>query len=266
MQNPKRTMQNMLTLITFIALYTLHITQAFATPTTHIWSPSTDVQPYGVGHVTADAYVPTEKDSQDARPNTVTNFGLTFGLLPFDKIQAEAGFDHIAGYGALDSYPIYFNWKLGTPEDAWFKNSPALAVGEYMIGTKSNKTDNDIFYFKAAKTFSIKDFSLGRFSTGYFQGKSSLLLHGDKKDYRGPMFCWERTMTEISDKLWVAVDYQGTKSGYGALNFGASWKFSPNVSVIVGYDRMNNRDLADTITIQCDIDFDVFPKLFKKGK
>jgi hypothetical protein len=62
-------------------------------------------------------------------------------------------------------------------------------------------------------------------------------------------------MTEISDKLWVAVDYQGSRSSYGALNLGFSWKFADNTSAIFGYDIYNDRDLANTYTVQVDIDF-----------
>ena len=70
-------------------------------------------------------------------------------------------------------------------------------------------------------------------------------------------------MTEISDKLWLAVDYQGGKNYLGALNFGASWAFSKNVSVIFGYDIYNNKNAyyntnnqnANTFTAQVDINF-----------
>jgi hypothetical protein len=37
------------------------------------------------------------------------------------------------------------------------------------------------------------------------------------------------------------------------------------VSAILGYSRYNNSNLADTITLQIDIDFDLFSK-FLKGK
>lgn len=62
-------------------------------------------------------------------------------------------------------------------------------------------------------------------------------------------------MSKISDRLWLAVDYQGTQSSYGALNLGFAWKFTNNVSAIVGYDIYNNHNLTDTITFQLDIDF-----------
>jgi hypothetical protein len=226
----------------------------YATPSTHIWAPSTDVQPYKKWHITSDFYVPTENNANDVRPNTITNLGLTLGVLPFKKLNAEIGFDHKSGTG-VDNYPLYFNTKVGIPEDAFGKYLPALAIGIYDVGTKRGKTDYDVVYGKVAKTASIRDFSLGRFSLGYFRGDSDLLLNSGKKDNEGALICWERTMTEISDKLWVAVDYQGSKSSYGSTNVGFSYKFSDNTSVIFGYDFYNDRDLANTYTVQLDIDF-----------
>ena len=232
----------------------LPVTLAQATPSTHVWAPSTDVQAFKKWHLTSDFYVPTENDASDARPSTITNFGLTVGVLPFKKLNMEVGFDHKSGTG-VDDYPMYFNAKVGIPENAYGEFFPALAVGIYDIGTRSDKTDYNVAYFKAAKTLSAGDFSLGRFSVGYFNGNSDLLKYGDKKSNEGVLLCWERTLTEISDKLWVAVDYQGSKSGYGSLNPGISYKFSDNTSVILGYDIYNNPNLANTYTAQLDIDF-----------
>ena len=228
---------------------------SFATATTHIWAPSTDVQGYKKWHLTSDFYVPTESNSSGARPNTITNFGLTVGVLPFEKLNAEVGFDHKSGYGELDDYPWYFNAKVGIPENACGKFFPALAIGIYDLGTKNNKTNSNIVYGKTAKTFSIDDVSLGRISLGYFRGDGDLLVHGSKKDNKGLLFAWERAMPEISDKLWVCLEYQGTRSSYGSWNAGFSWKFADNVSALFGYDFYNDRDLADTYTVQLDIDF-----------
>lgn len=235
---------------------------AFGTASTHVWAPSTDTQAFGTGHVTADVYIPTERNGDASRARTITNSGLTFGLLPFKYVHAEAGFDYKTGYGSLDNYPMYFNAKVAIPEGVYkgvfpyAEFFPGVAGGIYDIGTKTDKTNDNIVYVKTAKTFDIKGFSLGRASIGYFWGNDKLLLdQNGEKDADGILACWERTMTEISDRLWIAVEYQGTKSGYGALNLGASWKFTPNISVIAGYQFYNNRNLADTATIQVDIDF-----------
>ena len=73
----------------------------------------------------------------------------------------------------------------------------------------------------------------------------------------GVLLSWDRTMSEISDKLWLAVDYQSGKSSLGALNFGVSWAFSKNVSVIFGYDIYNKTKTGgnNTFTTQVDINF-----------
>ncbi len=237
-----------------LALIGLSWGTAWATATTHIWAPSTDVQAYKKWHVTSDFYVPTENNSDGSRVSTVTNAGLTVGVLPFKNLNAEVGFDHKSGTG-VDNYPFYFNTKIGIPENAYGQYFPALAAGIYDVGTKNDKTDFNVAYFKAAKTFSLGGFSLGRFSLGGFQGNKKLLIYGDKVSNKGILACWERAIPEISDKLWVAIDYQGSKSAYGTTNVGFSWKFSDNTSMIFGYDFYNNKNLANTYTVQLDIDF-----------
>lgn len=229
---------------------------ACATASTHIWAPSTDTQAYGTGHITADVYIPADRNADGSRPDAVTNSGLTFGILPFKKLTAEAGFDYKTGYGDLDSYPIYFNAKIAIPEDAYTNIFPALAFGVYDIGTRTDKTDYDIIYWELAKTLKVNELSLGRFSIGYFWGNGKLMRDKDgERDNHGMLAAWERTMTEISDRLWVCAEYQGTESIYGAFNLGFSWQFTKDISVLCGYQFYNNRDLANTATIQVDINF-----------
>ena len=266
-------MKKSLTKVISTVLFTgmLGVASAYATPSTHVWAPSTDVQAYGVAHVTSDIYVPVKKIDLDVpadgipdRPGTITNLGLTVGVLPYEKVGLEVGFDHIEG-----QYPLYLNAKLGIPENAYGEFFPALAIGGYSIGTKTggdatvtpSKPGNDynIYYAKAAKTIG----SFGRISAGYFTGNDKLLLdENGKASEDGVLLCWERTISEISDNLWVAVDYMGSDSNVGALSYGFAWKFAPNTSVIFGYVDQNNDKVApgDTVTVQVDIDFDVFKK------
>jgi hypothetical protein len=233
----------------------------FSTATTHIWAPSTDVQAYRVWHITSDMYLPVEGDTNGVRTPAVTNIGLTVGVLPYEKVNMEVGFDHKSGYGLFDRYPLYFNAKFGVPEGALVDHSPAFAVGIYDIGTKSYDkdthvgTDYNIVYGELAGTID----PLGRLSLGYFSGKKELLVdERGEADNTGVLVAWERTMTELSDKLWLCVEYMGSQSAYGTLNFGASWKFADNVSLLAGYDAFNNADLnlPNTFTVQVDIDFD----------
>lgn len=229
--------------------------KAHATASTHIWAPSTDIQGLGVWHITADMYAAVESDAAGNRIPAITNVGLTVGVLPLKKVNMEIGFDHKTGLGALDGYPMYGNLKIGVPENAVASWSPAVAAGVFDAGTKGDLTDYNVVYGKIAKTFSAGGVSLGRVSAGYFAGNENLLLDGKgAKDNSGLLAAWERTVTEISDKLWVCVEYMGTESVYGSFNVGASWKVADNVSVLVGYEIFNNGDLVDTATLQVDID------------
>lgn len=244
---------------------------AYATPTTLVWSPSTDVQPYKKIHLNADIYAPVK--SKDHNGNTLyvqQVYGPTFSLLsdkpednllgkawsPLGKVMAESGFDYKKGWGSvLDKWPWYFHFKLGLPEGAYFKNMPAFAIGGYDLGIKQNKTNYNVWYLRGASTLNIGKLNLGRFSAGYFNGNARLLRNKDGlRDNFGIMLAWERTMPEISDRLWLCVDYQGTQSSYGALNLGFSWKLAKNVSAILGYDIYNNPNSKNTITFQMDID------------
>jgi len=254
------------------ALYALSFSFAYATPTTLIWAPSTDIQPYKKIHLNVDNYTPVRgKDHNDVRLYVQQIYGPTFSLLsdkpeenllgklwsPLGKIMAETGFDYKKGFGPLlDKWPLYFHFKLGVAEDAYFKYMPAFAVGCYDMGYKHNYTNNNVWYLRGAKTLNIGKLNLGRFSAGYFNGNGRTLRDQDSlRDNQGAMLAWERTMTEISDKLWLCVDYQGTRSSYGALNYGFAWKFTNNISTIIGYEVYNNPNYRNTITFQLDIDF-----------
>jgi len=255
------------------ALCGIAVTIASATPSTQIWIPSTDIQPYKTVHFGADTYIRTSSEPNTGGQNVppVVDLGLTAGVLPFEKIQAEVGFDLIYGGfntpAGLDKYPIYGNFKIGMPEDnTWI---PAVAVGMYNIGTKSGEVNNgvytkngtnaNIWYGLVAKTLPV----VGRFSVGYYglNKKASVATvydsNGVEGDDKGILASWDRPLTEISDKLWVAIDYQGGKNAYGATSFGFSWAFAKNVSVIFGYDIYNNKARAgqNTATVQVDINF-----------
>lgn len=233
---------------------------SFATPSTQIWIPSTDFQKWKTMHLGLDNYIRTEKIN-GIRGAGMFDMGLTTGLLPFEKFQGEIGIDYLSmGDSNYDDYPLYFNAKIGFPESALFKGSPALALGALNFGLKKNLTNYNIIYGEIAKTIPI----LGRLTVGYYTGNDKLLVDENlKKANGGLLLSLDRTMTEISDKLWFAIDYQGGKNYLGALSFGASWSFSKNVSVIFGYDIYNNKKAyfntnnqnANTFTAQVDINF-----------
>jgi hypothetical protein len=231
---------------------------AFATPSTQIWIPSTDIQPFKKVHFGFDQYIKARPIDETSREPNVINNGITAGVLPFEKVQMEVGID-MRHYGVepYDSAPVYFNAKLGVPEDGLFTYSPAIAVGGYDFGTKKYAadagwgSDYNIVYGLLAKTIG----KAGRFSVGYYQGNDKLLLDKNgKADETGVLASWDRTIAEISDKLWLAVDYMGGENAYSALSYGFAWKFAPNVGVIFGMDKYNNENYKPTYTVQVDID------------
>lgn len=245
---------------------------AWATPSTLIWTPSNDIKAFKVFHIDADNYTPLRSRDRNGNKLYVQQvYGFETGLLsgnpetnvlgriwePLSRVMAEAGFDYKKGWGStLDTWPWYFNFKIGVPEDAYFKYMPAFAIGIYDAGIKRNQTNYNVWYFRFGRTFSLGRFSLGRLSAGYFNGNSKLLLDKNgQRDNAGLMVAWDRAMPEISDRLWLCVDYQGTQSSYGALNVGFSWKFTDNISTLIGYDVYNNPNSINTVTFQLDIDF-----------
>ena len=243
-----------------IVAFLADVEYTFSTASTQIWIPSTDIQKWKTMHLGIDSYLRMSK-TEGIRGAGITDIGLTAGFLPFEKIQGEIGVDYLyMGDSNYDDYPVYFNMKLAMPEGAIFKGSPAIAAGAYNVGTKKDFTNYNIFYGLIAKSIPV----LGRISAGYYYGNEKLLVDENlEKSNSGLLLSWDRTMSEISDKLWLAVDYQGGMNYLGSVNFGASWAFSKNVSVIFGYDIYNNKNAyyntanqnANTFTVQVDINF-----------
>jgi hypothetical protein len=241
-----------------ILLYTVTIVTIAitinATPSTQMWIPSTDIQGFLNPHFGLDSYISAYGNG------IITNAGITMGVLPLKNVQMELGIDYRDLTGA-HAYPFYYNAKIGVFEDAFFKFQPAIAFGGYDFGTQVNSTTYNLVYGLIAKNI----WKLGRISAGGFKGgvgvdpktvfyvASTLSDASPKTEASGVLLSWDRVMTEISDKLWLAVDFQSGKSCYGAVSFGAAWAFAPNASVIVGYDIFNDADaLKPTATVQVD--------------
>ena len=243
---------------------------AMATPSTQIWIPSTDVQGYKTFHLGIDNYIRGAKGSDGNRQPNTYDIGPVVGFLPFEKLQGEIGFDYLVnGTTINDNHPWSGNIKLATPEDSLFKMSPAIAIGGYNLAPALDKDHapnatggQNIIYGLVAKTLPALGAvpSLGRVSAGYYRGSERALVSDPNtlsSSNDGVLLSWDRTMTEISDKLWMAVDYQGGKNVDGAVSFGASWNFAKNVSVIFGYDIYTRQSVAgkNTFTTQLDINF-----------
>jgi hypothetical protein len=218
-----------------------------ATPSTIIWIPSVDFQPYKSFHLGIDNYsLDFKKGVGGSGTAFPTDLGLTVGVLPFSTVQAEIGID----YMTPQLSPLLFNAKIGIPEGAIADWSPALVVGGFGFGVQRNMTDYNILYGMVGKTFPV----IGRLEVGYYTGNSSLLLDvaTGNSDNSGVLLSCDRQMNEISENLWLAVDYQSGNSSFGALSYGFSWSFSKNVSVIFAR-VVFNADIPSAFTMQLDI-------------
>ena len=233
---------------------------ASATPSTQIWIPSTDVKGFGEVNIGIDNYI-RFSDSENAGPNYY-DVGVTVGVLPLEKFKLELGVDYLTdnlgttGNSLQAKHPVMFNFKAGLPEDAFFKGMPAIAAGMYNIGTfdrgaTGGNTMQNIAYGLVAKTVPV----IGRISVGGYNGAEKQL--GEKIN-SGILASWDRSMPEISDKLWLAVDYMSGKNYNGALSVGGAWAFSKQVSLLVGVNVYNPGQSTlnggkPTFTTQLDI-------------
>jgi hypothetical protein len=218
-----------------------------ATPSTIIWIPSVDFQAYKSFHLGIDNYAYDFKSGKAGSGTAFpTDLGLTVGVLPDSIVQVEIGFD----YFTPQLSPFMLNAKVGFPEGAITDWSPAIAIGGFGFGFLKNFTDYNIVYGITGKTFPV----IGRLEVGYFSGNKNVLvdLSTGNADNSGVLLSWDRQIPEISENLWLAIDYQGSKSSFGALSYGLAWTFSKNVSVIFARDVFN-ADIPSTFTMQLDI-------------
>jgi hypothetical protein len=247
---------------------------AFATPSTQVRIPSTDVQPFMVAHIDVDNYFRTARRPDGGRDPNTLDIGFRLGVLPYDKVQLEVGFDFLTtATNPNDQHPWSGNIKMATPEDSMFKYSPAIAVGLYNARPVKDievrdaplvTSGQNLVYGLIAKT--APPFgpvpSLGRFSAGYYRGSERALVDNNNVEVAHPRntglyLSWDRTITEISDNLWLGVDFMGGDNIDGAISIGVAWRFCKYVSVLFGYNMYQKSNLSgdDTLTTQLDINF-----------
>lgn len=233
-------MKSVRSIILAAALTLTCASAALATPSTQVWIPSPDVKGFGEVNVGIDYYGRFSQKGS-AGPNYY-DAGVTVGVSPLENLKLEIGIDYLNSNAQndnpFDNHPFYFNAKMGTPEDAFgIKGLPALAIGIYNMGTFDKpeiaaSTRQNIMYGLVGKTLPV----VGRLSAGGYYGSQRALAVGTnlKNNNSGMMASWDRTMSEVSDKLWLAVDYMSGNNANGALSVGGSWAFSKNVSLLVG--------------------------------
>ena len=120
-------------------------------------------------HVTYDTYYGKGTPPPGSgTPTYPIDTGLTMGVLPWDKVQAEVGYDVLLP----SSDPVYFflNGKVCTPESSLFSGSPAISAGFYNVGFKDNVTDYNVFHLMFQKTLPFGGYLAG----GLYQTSDAL--------------------------------------------------------------------------------------------
>jgi hypothetical protein len=230
---------------------------AYATPSTTYWTPCTsDIQPYGKWHITYDSYFTIDKKGTE-KGDFATDVGLTVGVLPFEKLNLEVGFD----INEPTDDPLSFNVKFGTPEGSLFKDSPALNLGIFNVGTQEDETDYNILDFIVGKTLPG---NLGRLHVGYYKGLTDTLEKRSKtKDDDGFMIGYDFGFLPAKDdkgeyNRWVfAADYASGKNGIGGGGVGMYYYFTRDIDLLTGPVWFNDQTFNGNWkwTVQLDINF-----------
>jgi len=265
----------------------------FATPSTTYWTPATtDVQPFNVWHIGVDNYFRLSRTTEEGAVNAGGQFdsfstvvGLTVGVLPFEKLNLEVGIDGLfpgtRTHPALTSIgrSLLFNAKLGIPEGALANWSPALNVGIFNVGVKSEVTDMNIVDFLVGKTLG----PFGRLHAGgYYGNPGSALMHeggckpgnpgivacipgaSGELDNAGGLVGYDYGFWKVKDKegneynKWVfAADYASGKNFIGGGGFGIYHFFTKDISLLTGPVWFNDHIINGQWkwTVQLDINF-----------
>ena len=212
-----------------------------ATPSTTYWAPSVATcQGKYLPHVTYDTYYGkgTPIPAGVAPATGITAYpidtGLTMGVLPWDKFQAEVGYDALLP--STDPVFFFLNGKICTPESSLFKGSPAISFGFYNVGFKKDVTDYNVMHLMFQKSLPVG----GYVSAGLYHGMSDVLFtNSDGKIVKtGAMVGWSSPDIKVGlkglQKIDVIADVQTGKNALGAGGFGATIYFNDYVDLIVG--------------------------------
>jgi len=221
----------------------------YATPSTTFWTPCTGyIQPFAVPHITYDSYF----TGSGAFPADV---GLTMGVLPLEKFQAEAGFDlFLPG-----NYPVALNAKAGVVEDAFFNYMPAINFGIFGMGFVKDKNDYNVLHLNIGKTIPW----LGTISVGGYKGlnKNLFISSEGKEGDSGFMVAYYRTLEPLTDRIAISADWMSGKNVFGGGGAGLYFWFTKSIDLIMGWVWFNDTGINQfpngIFTIQLDIDFDL---------
>jgi len=231
----------------------------YATSSSTYWTSMTlDFQSYKVFHITYDSYFTVFRKSADGAGDFPTDYGLTVGILPFQKVQMEVGFDLFEP----SDHPFFLNAKFGSPENVLFKNSPALEIGIINAGTESGVTNQNTVYGVIGKSIP----HVGRISVGPYFGNGDVLRDSNgNKDNKGFMIGYDRGFYPVKDgsfnRFVICGDYASGNNALGGGGFGLYTYFTKDIDLLTGPVWFNDEGINGhwKWTIQLDINLPKLP-------
>jgi len=244
---------------------------ASATPTTTFWAPSTTaIQPFLTPHITYDTYFwKGPGTTQAGSPVYPITTGLTMGVLPWENLQLELGFDLLLP----SSDPFLFNAKLGVPEDKLFPFQPSFAIGIQGVGTKKSNsatdlgTDYNMLYAQLQHTIP----GVGGYVSvgGYYGLQEKLYVSSDGSTNRAGFIGGFVSPDIPVNQPWLAKinvvgDVQTGKNALGAAGGGLAIYFTDKIDLITGPVYFMDSALQPGgkqwfWTVQLDIDMPLRP-------
>ncbi len=239
-------------ILVFVMALVLTGSLLMATPSTVYWTPCTTYfQPFLKGHIGYDSYV---------RDNSMlsNDYGFTVGVLPFEKLQAEIGYDALLPVASPATFKDanYLNAKIGWNENTLLPIG--FSAGIFNVGFDTNVTDYDVMYAVIGKTID----NIGTIAIGAYTGNKKLLIDDNgKADNNG--FMTSYTSPQIG-KVILAADYMSGNNALSAWGAGVYYYFADNVTLLTGPVFPLSKQFAGSDkmmwTLQLDIDFDILPQ------
>lgn len=233
---------------------------ASATPSTTFWTPETTyTQPYLIPHLSYDTYV--------AEKGILANtYGLTIGVLPFEKLQGEIGVDAFYPTGSFFTKDIaQVNAKLTLPENAFGAWQPGVSFGIANVGFKKDVSDYDLLHLSIGKALPIGAVAVG----GYYGAGSKVLWTASSGSVNRAGFMASWTSPDIKvgraglDKIIFLADVATGKNWMGAVGGGIGLYFTPSIDLLTGPVVFLDKDLYTGLagtnvlwTMQVDVDVD----------
>jgi hypothetical protein len=240
---------------------------AWATPSTVFWSPATTyVQPYLVPHITYDTYF----NDKAAYP---MDLGLTMGVLPFEKVQAEVGFDLFLPYWnnffVQPAGALQLNAKAGLVEGAYGEWFPGITAGIYGVGVNQG-TQFDVLHGEVGKTFFFGALTVGGFygaggANGIWSDVDGVVLTrgGFMASYVSPDIVLD---LKGLYKINFSTDIMTGNSAFSAAGGGIGIYFTPAIDLITGpvfflnkYAQPGLSTMMWTVQVDVDLDFGAKP-------